>query len=215
MSTMVYMKLLELTPGRYDRGMRLLTLGRIDRLKREIAQRWVEPDDEVLEIGCGTGALAALLCERGVRVTGIDISDRMLAVARASAPGAEIVHMSATEIEKLEEGRFGRVVATLALSELSLEELRHVLRKVSLVLKPEGTLVIADEVRPRGWWRRGLAILVRWPLAALTFVLTRSGTRALQGLEHELEAAGLRVAHEERCLMDTLALVVARKELSS
>ena len=32
MSTTVYMKMLEQNPAKYDRGMRILTLGRIDRI---------------------------------------------------------------------------------------------------------------------------------------------------------------------------------------
>ncbi len=43
MSTLVYMKLLEKTPARYDRGMRFLTLGRIDRIKRESPPRGWSP----------------------------------------------------------------------------------------------------------------------------------------------------------------------------
>ena len=215
MSTMVYMKLLEQKPEGYDRGMRILTLGRIDQLKREIAERWVRPGDDVLEIGCGTGSLAALMRGQGARVTGIDVSDAMLEVARQNAPEAEFLHMTATEIEKLGAGRFHRVVATLSFSELSADELRHVLRAASAVLKHGGTIIIGDEVRPRRWWQWAVAALVRWPLAALTFVLTRSSTRALRDIEGELAGAGLEVVHDGRRLFGTLALVVARKETSS
>ena len=55
MSTLVYMKMLEQTPAKYDRGMRILTLGRIDHIKHEIASSWVEPGNKVLEIGCEIG----------------------------------------------------------------------------------------------------------------------------------------------------------------
>ena len=211
MSTLAYMKLLELTPARYDRGMRILTLGRIDRLKREIAERWVGAQDDVLEIGCGTGSLAALIAARDARVLGIDISDRMLAVARENAPDAEFLHMTATEIDAFGEGRFDRIVATLSLSELTPDELDHVLCLATRALRPGGTLVIADEVCPRSWWRRALAACIRWPMAAVTFLLTRSGTRALLGLDNRLERAGLRVSHQESHLLGTLALVVAEK----
>ena len=71
MSTLVYMKMLERAPANYDRGMRLLTLGRVDRIKREIASAWVAPGHDVLEIGCGAGSLTALLTKRGARVVGI------------------------------------------------------------------------------------------------------------------------------------------------
>ncbi|MFV2071874.1 MAG: corrinoid protein-associated methyltransferase CpaM [Thermoanaerobaculales bacterium] len=211
MSTFVYMKMLEQTPHSYDRGMRILTAGRIDRIKREITTSWVGAGQEVLEIGCGTGTLASMLSQRGARVVGIDVSDSMLAVARANAPDAELLHMTAVEIDTLGPDRFDCVVATLSLSELSEEEMSHALRATADVLKPGGRLVVADEVRPRRWWKRALASLVRWFLAALTFVLTRSTTRALDGLEARLAGLGMKPVHRETYLLGTLALVVMEK----
>ena len=42
----------------------------------------------VLDIGCGTGHLARILTDRGFDVVGIDISPKMLAIARQNAPDA-------------------------------------------------------------------------------------------------------------------------------
>lgn len=50
----VFMKWLETSPGDYDRGIRLLTLGRIATIKQAIAEKYVAPGDRVLEIGCWT-----------------------------------------------------------------------------------------------------------------------------------------------------------------
>jgi len=212
MSTLIYMKRLELVPASYDRGMRVLTFGCIDRIKREIAERWVDAGDEVLDIGCGTGSLAAMLTQHHARVVGIDVSDAMLAAARASAPAAEFLHMTATEIDLLGEARFDRIVATLSLSELSSDELDHVLALAAHALKPAGTLVIVDEVRPRCWWQRVLAACIRWPLAVVTFLMTCSSTRALIGLELRLAQAGLHIRHQVWHLQGTLTLVVAEKK---
>src|SRR4029450_4432440 len=44
----------------------------------------------VLDVGCGTGAFALLLAERGLEVIGVDPAGASLAVARAK-PGAERV----------------------------------------------------------------------------------------------------------------------------
>ena len=40
------------------------------------------PAQEILDVGCGTGFLALLLAELGHRVTGVDLSEGMLAVGR-------------------------------------------------------------------------------------------------------------------------------------
>jgi demethylmenaquinone methyltransferase/2-methoxy-6-polyprenyl-1,4-benzoquinol methylase len=211
MSTTVFMKMLEQNPAKYDRGMRIFTLGRIDRIKREIAAQCVEPGDRVLEIGCGTGSLAALMTERGAQVLGIDVSEPMLAVARANSPDAEIVHASATEIDHLEEARFDRIVATLVFSELSEDELDYVLRSSARLLNDAGTLVVADEVLPSAWWQRLVLYLVRWPLAVLTFLLTQNTTHTLKGFERRLERAGYRILSRKPYLLGSLALVVAEK----
>jgi len=209
MSTLVYMKMLEQTPDKYDRGMHILTLGRIRCIKHRIASAWLEPGHAVLELGCGTGSLAALMAERGAEVVGIDVSEAMLAVARKSAPDAEFLHMTATEIDQLGAKRFDRIVAVLLFSELSEDELEYVLRAARDLLVPGGRLIVADEVPPTNWWYRLVSNLVRWPLAALTFLLTQNTTHALKGLERRLEGAGYCLLDQERYLWGTLGLFIA------
>lgn len=212
MSTLVYMKMLEQTPAKYDRGMRIITLGRINRIKREIASRLIEPEDDILEIGCGTGSLAAMMSERGARVVGIDISQRMLEEAQRVARDAEFIHMTAVELDGLGKERFDRIVATLCFSELSEEELDCVLTGATKVLKEGGRLVVADEVPPRKWWKRAVFQILRWPLVVLTFVVTQNTTHPLKKFSDRLERAGFRVVSESRYLVGTLSLIVAEKK---
>ncbi|NUT91128.1 MAG: class I SAM-dependent methyltransferase [Saccharothrix sp.] len=49
----------------------------------------VPPKSSVVDLGCGTGSLSALLVEAGHDVRGLDLSPRMVEAAKAKAPGAQ------------------------------------------------------------------------------------------------------------------------------
>ena len=78
----VFMKVLESAPRRYDFGIRILSLGRIDRVRQEMAEWGASDGVRALDIGCGAGSLAIACARRGAQVTGIDISPLMLDIAR-------------------------------------------------------------------------------------------------------------------------------------
>jgi SAM-dependent methyltransferase len=192
----VFMKWLETTPGDYDRGIEMLTLGRLQPLKERIAREYAGPGCRVLEIGCGTGGLALLMAEQGALVTAVDASDRMLAEARRKAKSqAELailfLQLDVSELgERFEPESFDLVVSTLVFGELRPEVRRYALEQVARLLAPGGRLLIADEVVPPGAWQRLLYWAVRLPLAILTWLLTRTGTAPLRGFEDELRSAG-------------------------
>lgn len=78
----------------YDRNARLLSFGQDARWRRFLVGRVAAgPGDHVLDVATGTGAVAAELVRRhGCRVTGLDQSAEMLAVAREHVPpGVELV----------------------------------------------------------------------------------------------------------------------------
>ena len=77
----VFMKWLETSPKDYDRGIHLLTLGRIQHIKEEIANNYVREGTRVLEIGCGTGRVLAALLGAGHDIVGVDICPDMLSIA--------------------------------------------------------------------------------------------------------------------------------------
>ncbi len=64
---------------RYRPGFPASLFDRLERL------RWIEPGMRALDLGTGTGALALAFAERGLRVTGLDLSPDLLGVARRVA----------------------------------------------------------------------------------------------------------------------------------
>jgi SAM-dependent methyltransferase len=53
--------------------------------------RRLPPGARILDVCCGTGLLAARLAARGFPVTGLDLSQEMIAFARSNAPAAELL----------------------------------------------------------------------------------------------------------------------------
>ena len=193
----VFMKWLEKNPKDYDRGIRLITLGRIRRVKKKIAAEYVSQGMNVLEIGCGTGTLALQMAEKGATVSGIDSSPAMLAEAAEKVERAalqeriSLQQMDATVIaEHFPQACFDLIVSTLVFSELPPEEQRVVLAACRTLLKPQGRLLIADEVLPEKNLKRLLFLTLRLPLALITWLLTRTSTAALNGFPALLQSAG-------------------------
>jgi SAM-dependent methyltransferase len=69
----------------YDRLMERMPYGEWLRFARESFKRFGIEPSTVADLGCGTGTLAIPLALEGYRVTGIDLSEDMLAVAEQKA----------------------------------------------------------------------------------------------------------------------------------
>jgi SAM-dependent methyltransferase len=105
---------------------------------------------EALEVGCGTGAFARSLAGRCRRVLAIDLSPRMVEVARARSgahPGVDYAVADANAWP-FPEGRFGCVASITTLHHLPLAPM---LRKMGGALRPGGTLLALDLYRPGGY----------------------------------------------------------------
>jgi ubiquinone/menaquinone biosynthesis C-methylase UbiE len=214
----VYMKILESRPERYDRGISWLSLGQSERAKRRIADGHVRPGMSVLEIGAGTGTMALLAAQKGARVLAFDVSGAMLGIARKKIAAAgmddkiELREMGVSGMDRLEASAFDLVASTLVFSELSPDEQSYALREAFRVLRPGGVLALADEVRPRAALDRIAHAALRAPLLVVTFALTQTSTRAVEGLEQSVSQAGFKIVTAERGSLDSFLYLVATKE---
>ncbi len=99
-----------------------------------------QPDDALLEIGCGGGLLAIEMAKRGRRVLGIDVSARILEQARVRAqgvPGLSLALSRGTEIPAA-DGSFDLAYSVEVLEHLHAEDVSSHLKEVHRVLRPGG-----------------------------------------------------------------------------
>jgi len=213
MLSYIFMKILEAKPRSYDRRMDRFSRGKVARIKEAVVAE-IPERAKVLEIGCGTGELAAMLIARGATVTGFDLNPEMIEVAREKMEEEGLGNrftlgeMGVDGMDLFPSSCFDAVVSTLSFSELSNDERRFTLRHAERVLKPGGLIVIADEVVPRTLLRKLVKACVRIPMLAATYLASGASTRPIADLPVEIEDAGFEVSKEIRSQGDAFALVV-------
>jgi len=219
MLSYIFMKILESRPNRYDRGIRLLTCGHAERIKQEIVSAFIHPGMRILDIGCGTGDLAVKAARAGALVTGLDISEGMLAVARRRIKDCglerqiELHHAGVAEMDALfDDNSFDLVTSTLVISELYAQERQWTLRQAYRILKPAGRLIIAGEVQPKHALKKLLYQSLRLPLALVAYLVSQTGIRAVKDLGAELDRAGFEITGETRSFLESFATLSARKK---
>jgi len=213
MLSYIFMKILEARPRSYDRRMDRFSRGKVARIKEAVVAE-IPERAKVLEIGCGTGELAAMLIARGATVTGFDLNPEMIEVAREKIEEEGLGNrftlgkMGVDGMDLFPSSCFDAVVSTLSFSELSNDERHFTLRHSERVLKPGGLIVIADEVVPRTLLRKLVKACVRIPMLAATYLASGASTRPIADLPVEIEDAGFEVSKEIRSQGDAFALVV-------
>lgn len=111
--------------------------------KLELTRKYLTPESEVFEFGCGTGSTAILHAPYAKHILATDVSENMLKIARQRAEdaGVENITFKQAGIEDFDAGdREFDVVLGLNIIHLCKEPLA-VMKKVNNLLKPGGYFI--------------------------------------------------------------------------
>ncbi len=135
----------------YDRVGAALSFGQDPRWRRLLVSRLPNDGGKVLDVATGTGLVAKALVERGFRVTGVDQSPEMLALARQRfGERVELVEASADELPFADRS-FDHLTFTYLLR--YVDDPAATLRELARVVRPGGTVAMLEFGLPRGVWR--------------------------------------------------------------
>lgn len=112
----------------------------LDRFAQEIGDR-----KPVWDFGCGPGNTTKYLKDRGIEISGLDLSDKMLEQAKAAHPQ---IHFRKGNILALafEDETIAGVVALYAIIHFTEEQVETAFREVFRVLRPGGIFFLTYHV---------------------------------------------------------------------
>jgi ubiquinone/menaquinone biosynthesis C-methylase UbiE len=186
----------------YDREMAFF-----DRVLFRDTRSWVcqQASGEVLEVAVGTG-LNLEHYPPDVRLTGIELSPGMLAIARQRADTLDRhVKLRVGDAEALDfpSATFDTVVCTFSLC--AIPDHRKALAEMTRVLRPGGVLLLADHVASSVRVVRAIQRLLE--LATIPL----GGEHFLRRPSEHVRAAGLGIERHDRFAAGTVERLAARK----
>ncbi|MFI6038764.1 class I SAM-dependent DNA methyltransferase [Streptomyces sp. NPDC051315] len=123
-----------------------LTARPLDRALLTAYAELVGAGGKVADLGCGPGLVTGFLASLGLSVSGLDLSESMLAIARRENPGIRFEHGSMLELEGSADGSLDGVVSWYSSIHLPVDELPALFAEFHRVLVPGGHLLLAFQV---------------------------------------------------------------------
>jgi demethylmenaquinone methyltransferase/2-methoxy-6-polyprenyl-1,4-benzoquinol methylase len=128
-----------------------LSVGGEEKFRQLALQKLtILPNTKVLDLCCGSGQATEVLVKYSQDVTGLDASPLSLKRARQNVPQAKYVEAFAQKMP-FSDNSFDLVHTSMAMHEMTAEQLRQILGEVHRVLKPGGIFTLVDFHPPTNW----------------------------------------------------------------
>lgn len=104
--------------------------------------KYLPAKGKVLDLGCGSGRDTAIFVNQDYKVTAIDLSSKLLDIAKANEPKAKYLEMDMRKLEFNNEF-FDGIWAIASLLHLPKKDIPLCLNECNRVLKKQGTIFVA------------------------------------------------------------------------
>lgn len=177
------------------------------RLRRRVAAlACFERGESVLDVATGTGAQARAFGAAGATVVGLDLSPRMLAIARRKnqAPNVTFVEGDATALPA-PDASFDGACISFALHEMPAIIRARVIGELARVVHRGGTVIVVDYAPPRGVWTRFASRVFSW------FESESYADFARTDLRDALARVGVEVRDDRRAVLGIARIVIGTR----
>lgn len=116
-----------------------------DEVGRHLVDKSISKGDSVLDLCCGQGTLTAAITTIAAEVTGLDFSPEMIAMAKTSAPDAQIVQGNAMDMP-FDDALFDKVICNYGM--MHIPDQPKTLAEIQRVMKPDGIFTMATWAGP-------------------------------------------------------------------
>jgi SAM-dependent methyltransferase len=141
----------------YDESLTAHVVAHYLRKRTEFVRGVSPPPGRVLDVGCGTGVLAARLADAGYETFGVDPSAGMLEILRAEHPEVQAALASGTELP-FEDSSFDLVLTVAVLHHIADPgDVQGTLAEMVRVARPGGRILVWDHNPRNPYWGRLMA----------------------------------------------------------
>jgi ubiquinone/menaquinone biosynthesis C-methylase UbiE len=104
----------------------------------------LEPGSSVLDLGCGSGDPADIEVAKHHHLTGVDISQTQIELARRNVPAGHFLHGDAASVQ-FPAATFDAVISFYSLEHIPRQEHETLLHRIHGWLRPGGFLLVSTE----------------------------------------------------------------------
>ncbi len=95
---------------------------------------------KMLDVGCGEGITSRMLVDRGAKVTGIDLSKKMIELAKQyetpESLDIQYILTSGSDLRQFDDATFDAAVSTMSMMDMA--DYENCVKEISRVIKPNG-----------------------------------------------------------------------------